>query len=161
MGLQQALKLLPKNVRERREKQARARQKERQRPIVLANQRFANVGAVRGRIKTILSSRSDGEVLNKEGSDYKLVHAVLAFHPRFKEKTANMTDIKIDTSEHGNSRCFWIVKGDVCEDFSANKCLNALELDPPYVQDTPAKEKEGAKEEKKGEKTEEKKEEKA
>merc|ERR1711981_651141 len=93
----------------------------------VANQRFANVGAVRGRIKTILSSRSDGEVLNKEGSDYKLVHAVLGFHPRFKEKTENMTDIKIDTSEHGNSRCFWIVKGDVCEDFSANKCLNALE----------------------------------
>merc|ERR1711985_222730 len=137
--LQQALKLLPKNVRERREKQARVRQKERQRPIALANQRFANVGAVRGRIKTILSSRSDGEVLNKEGSDYKLVHAVLSFHPRFKEKTENMTDIKIDTSEHGNSRCFWIVKGDKCEDFSANKCLNALELDPPYVQDTPVK----------------------
>lgn len=137
--LQMALKLLPKNVRERRDKQARARQKERQRPIMLANQRFANVGAVRGRIKTILSSRSDGEVLNKEGSDYKLVHAVLSFHPRFKEKTEKMTDIKIDTSEHGNSRCFWIVKGDVCEDFSANKCLNALELDPPYVQDSPAK----------------------
>jgi len=163
--LQQALKLLPKNVRERREKQARARQKERQRPIVLANQRFANVGAVRGRIKTILSSRSDGEVLNKEGSDYKLVHAVLSFHPRFKEKTENMTDIKIDTSEHGNSRCFWIVKGDKCEDFSANKCLNALELDPPYVQDTPAKTGEGdeKKEEKKddapkeGEKKEENK----
>lgn len=151
--LQQALKLLPKNVRERREKQARARQKERQRPIVLANQRFANVGAVRGRIKTILSSRSDGEVLNKEGSDYKLVHAVLSFHPRFKEKTENMTDIKIDTSEHGNSRCFWIVKGDVCEDFSANKCLNALELDPPYVQDTPTKAGEG--DEKKEEKKEE------
>merc|ERR1719335_829024 len=137
--LQMALKLLPKNVRERRDKQARARQKERQRPIMLANQRFANVGAVRGRIKTILSSRSDGEVLNKEGSDYKLVHAVRSFHPRFKEKTENMTDIKIDTCEHGNSRCFWIVKGDKCEDFSANKCLNALELDPPYVQDTPAK----------------------
>merc|ERR1719335_375535 len=146
--LQMALKLLPKNVRERRDKQARARQKERQRPIMLANQRFANVGAVRGRIKTILSSRSDGEVLNKEGSDYKLVHAVLSFHPRFKEKTEKMTDIKIDTSEHGNSRCFWIVKGDACEDFSANKCLNALELDPPYVQD--------AKDEKKEDKTEDK-----
>merc|ERR1711985_130029 len=82
-ALQSALKLLPKNVRERREKQARVRQKERQRPIVLANQRFVNVGAVRGRIKTILSSRSDGEVLNKEGSDYKLVHALLTYHPRF------------------------------------------------------------------------------
>merc|ERR1719262_889251 len=158
--LQQALKLLPKNVRERRDKQARARQKERQRPIMLANQRFANVGAVRGRIKTILSSRSDGEVLNKEGSDYKLVHAVLSFHPRFKEKTEKMTDIKIDTSEHGNSRCFWIVKGDVCEDFSANKCLNALELDPPYVQDTAAKASEGdeKKEATKEDKEEEKKE---
>merc|ERR1711985_172718 len=150
--LQQALKILPKNVRERREKQARAHQKERQRPIILANQRFANVGAVRGRIKTILSSRSDGEVLNKDGSDYKLVHALLTYHPRFTEKTENMTDIKIDTSEHGNSRCFWIVKGDVCEDFSANKCLNALELDPPYVQDTPAKGEE-KKEETKAEET--------
>merc|ERR1711896_80647 len=102
--LQQALKLLPKNVRERREKQARARQKERQRPIVLANQKFANVGAVRGRIKTILSSRSDGEVLNKEGSEYKLVHAIFMFHPRYAEKSKDMTGIKIDKSMQGDSR---------------------------------------------------------
>merc|ERR1711871_377657 len=93
------------------------------------------------------------------GSDYKLVHAVLSFHPRFKEKTEKMTDIKIDTSEHGNSRCFWIVKGDVCEDFSANKCLNALELDPPYVQDTPTKAGEGEEKKEEAAKEGEKKEE--
>jgi len=137
--LQQALKLMPKNVRERREKMARTRQKERQKPIVLANQRFPNAGAVRGRIKTILSSRSDGEVLNQEGSDYKLIHAVLQFHPRAADKCKGMTGIKIDQSAQGTNRCFWIVRGDTSEDFSANKCLNAMELDPPYAQDTPAK----------------------
>jgi len=161
--LQEALKLLPKNVRDRRDKQARARQKERQRPIVLANQRFANVGAVRGRIKTILSSRGDGEVLNQEGSDYKLVHAVLMFHPRYEEKVKGMTNIKIDKSEQGDSRCFWIVKEDSCEDFSANKCLNAVEQNPPYVQEEKKKEDKDEKkedEEKKNEKTEEKTEEK-
>merc|ERR1712224_374721 len=157
--LQQSLKILPKNIRERREKQARARQKERQRPILLANQRFANVGAVRGRIKTILSSRSDGEKLNKEGSDYKLVHAVLMFHPRYEEKTKGMTDIKIDKSEQGDSRCFWVVKGDSCEDFSANKCLNAIEQNPPYVQEEKKKE-DNVQEDKKKEDKDEKKEDK-
>merc|ERR1719158_1664864 len=107
--LQQALKLLPKNVRERREKLARQRQKERQRPIVLANQRFPNVGAVRGRVKAILSSRSDGELLNTEGSDYKLIHALLQYHPRCAEKTVGLTGIKIDASSQGSNRCFWVV----------------------------------------------------
>merc|ERR1719158_2435792 len=138
-ALQQALKLLPKNVRERREKLARQRQKERQKPIILADQRFPNVGAVRGRVKTILSSRSDGEELNSECSDYKLIKGLLQFHPRCKEKTEGMTGIKIDQSAQGNSRCFWIIKGEQIEDFSANKCLTALELDPPYTNDAPPK----------------------
>lgn len=137
--LQQALKVLPKNVRERREKMARARQKERQKPIILADQRFPNVGAVRGRVKTILSSRSDGEELNRECSDYKLIEGLLKFHPRHTEKTKGMTGIKIDQSAQGNSRCFWIIKGEQIEDFSANKCLTALELDPPYTNDAPPK----------------------
>jgi len=139
-ALQQALKLLPKNVRERREKMARQRQKERQRPIILANQKFPNVGAVRSKVKTILQSRSDGEQLNSEGGDYKLIHSILLYHPRATEKMAGMTGIKIDVSSLGSNRCFWIMRADGAhEDFSAIKCLTALEQNPPYETNTPPK----------------------
>merc|ERR1719271_1470401 len=118
---------------------ARTRQKERQRPIILSNQKFPNVGAVRGRVKTILQSRSDGEQLNPEGSDYKLIHALLLYHPRASEKMNGMTGIKIDVSSQGGNRCFWIMRSAGGEDFSANKCLQALEENPPYETNTPPK----------------------
>merc|ERR1719240_1990366 len=118
---------------------ARQRQKERQRPIILASQKFPNVGAVRGRVKEILQARSDGEQLNPEGSDYKLIHALLTYHPRAAEKMVGMTGIKIDESSQGGSRCFWIMRGDVHEDFSANKCISSLEVNPPYEKNTPPK----------------------
>merc|ERR1712072_1349936 len=58
--------------------------------------------------------------------------------PRCNEKTKGMTGIKVDKSSMGDNRCFWILRGDESEDFSANKCLNALEQDPPYAPDTAA-----------------------
>lgn len=44
--LQQALKLLPKHIRDKRERESRKRQKERNRPIALGTQKFLNVGAL-------------------------------------------------------------------------------------------------------------------
>merc|ERR1712130_450907 len=44
--LQQALKLLPKHIKEKREKESRKKQKERNRPIVVGTQRFINVDAL-------------------------------------------------------------------------------------------------------------------
>merc|ERR1719498_823910 len=65
-ALQAALKIMPKDVLDQREKEVRKRQKERNRPIVVGAERFVNVPALRERVEEILSSRSYGEKL-KEG----------------------------------------------------------------------------------------------
>jgi len=132
--LQQALKVLPKHIKDKREKEARKKQKERNRPIVVGQQRFVNVGALRSRVKEILNSRSDGEALKVDGSDYKLIKALLDFHPKGAEKSKGMIGIKVAKSVQGDSRCFYMLKdGGKEEDFSAVKCLSAIEANPPYV----------------------------
>eukprot|EP00747_Dinoflagellata_sp_TGD_P161600 gnl/TRDRNA2_/TRDRNA2_178216_c0_seq1.p1 gnl/TRDRNA2_/TRDRNA2_178216_c0~~gnl/TRDRNA2_/TRDRNA2_178216_c0_seq1.p1 ORF type:complete len:434 (+),score=146.63 gnl/TRDRNA2_/TRDRNA2_178216_c0_seq1:77-1378(+) len=134
--LQQSLKLLPKNIRDKREKEARKRQKDRNRPIVIGTQRFVNMGALRGRVKEILNSRSDGETLKPDGGDFKLMKGIIGYHPKGEEKSRGMTGIKVSKSQQGESRCFYMIKeGGVEEDFSAKKCLDAIELNPPYAVD--------------------------
>jgi hypothetical protein len=132
--LQQGLKLLPKHIREKREKESRKRQKDRNRPILVGSQKFINVGALRGRVKEIINSRSDGESLKPDGSDYKLVYALLDFHPKGAQKKEGMVGIKVDKSTQGENRCFHLVRADgTSDDFSAKKCLDALDLNPPYA----------------------------
>merc|ERR1712187_996737 len=141
--LQNALRLLPKHIRERREKESRKRQKGRNRPIVVGTQKFLNVGALRGRVKEILNSRSDGEHLKAEGSDFKLIQALLEHHPKGAQKSKGMVGVKVAQSTQGDNRCFFMVKQDgTVEDFSAKKCMDAIELNPPYVKaDTPKEKK--------------------
>lgn len=132
--LHQSLKLLPKHVRDKRERESRKRQKERSRPIAVGTQRFINVAALRGRVKEILNSRSDGEQLKPDGSDFKLIKALLEYHPKGAEKSQGLIGLKVGKSEQGDNRCFYMLKeGGVEEDFSAKKCLDAVELNPPYV----------------------------
>mmetsp|Transcript_135773 Transcript_135773/g.378356 ORF Transcript_135773/g.378356 Transcript_135773/m.378356 type:complete len:502 (-) Transcript_135773:124-1629(-) len=143
-ALQQALKMIPKHVRDKRERESRKRQKERNRPILVGTQRFVNVAALRGRVKEILNARSDGEQLKTDGSDFKLIKALLAWHPRGEEKSKGLIGMKVQKSEYGDSRCFFMIKeGGVEEDFSAKKCLDAIEQNPPYVQNEPKKEAKG------------------
>jgi len=133
--LQQSLKVLPKHIRDKREKEARKRQKERNRPIAVGGLRFVNVAALRSRVKEIVNSRSDGEQLKTDGTDYKLIKSLLSFHPKGAEKSKGMVGIKVAKSAQGDSRCFWMVKDDGKEeDFSAVKCLSAVEANPPYVE---------------------------
>eukprot|EP00927_Polykrikos_kofoidii_P061293 TRINITY_DN5614_c0_g1_i5.p1 TRINITY_DN5614_c0_g1~~TRINITY_DN5614_c0_g1_i5.p1 ORF type:complete len:587 (-),score=162.78 TRINITY_DN5614_c0_g1_i5:378-2072(-) len=140
--LQQAIKLLPKSVREKREKELRKRQKDRNKPIVVGSLKFVNIGALRGRVKEILNSRSDGEHLKPDGSDFKLIKALLAYHPKGEQKSKGMVGIKVAPSTLGENRCFFMVKEDKsCEDFSAKKCLDALEINPPYATSEPARDK--------------------
>merc|ERR1719215_1701470 len=137
-SLHQSLKLVPKHVRDKRERESRKRQKERNRPIILGTQRFLNVPALRGRVKEILNSRSDGEQLKPDGSDFKLIKSLLEFHPTGPEKSKGLVGIKVAKSIQGDSRCFFMIKeGGVEEDFSAKKCLDAVELNPPYVAAVP------------------------
>eukprot|EP00933_Yihiella_yeosuensis_P071332 TRINITY_DN79533_c0_g1_i1.p1 TRINITY_DN79533_c0_g1~~TRINITY_DN79533_c0_g1_i1.p1 ORF type:complete len:379 (-),score=118.99 TRINITY_DN79533_c0_g1_i1:192-1328(-) len=160
--LQKALKEMPKHIRDKRERESRKRQKERNRPIKLGTSHFNNVAMLRGRVKEILNSRSDGEQLKPDGSDFKLIKSLLEFHPK-KDKSEGLTGIKVGKSPQGDSRCFYMIKGDKEEDFSAKKCLDAVELNPPYVQkEEKAAEKPATTEEKAAEKpatTEEKAEE--
>jgi len=134
--LQQSLKMLPKHVRDKREREQRRRQKERNRPILIGEQKFLSVGFLRGKVKEIMNSRSDGEKLKPEGTDYKLLKALLAFHPKGEEKMKGMVGMKVDkaTKGDGQSRCFHIIREDnSVEDVSMVKCINAVEQNPPYV----------------------------
>merc|ERR1712194_444242 len=159
-ALQQTLKTLPKHVRDKRDKESKKRAKERNRPIVVGNQRFLNVGALRGKVKEILNSRSDGEQLKKDGTDFKLITSLLEFHPKGAEKRKGLVGIKVAKSEYGDSRCFYMVRDDgSSEDVSMKKCVDAVEANPPYVK-IEKKEEEPKKEVKKVEKKEEQKEEK-
>eukprot|EP00428_Durinskia_dybowskii_P032351 CAMPEP_0170240238 /NCGR_PEP_ID=MMETSP0116_2-20130129/19877_1 /TAXON_ID=400756 /ORGANISM="Durinskia baltica, Strain CSIRO CS-38" /LENGTH=422 /DNA_ID=CAMNT_0010491057 /DNA_START=44 /DNA_END=1308 /DNA_ORIENTATION=+ len=132
--LQQTLKTLPKHIRDKREKEARKKQKERNRPIVVGNQRFVNVGALRGKVKEILNSRSDGESLKPDGTDFKLIKALLEYHPKGAAKSQGMVGIKVAKHSQGESRCFYMVREDKSEeDVSMKKCIDAVELNPPYI----------------------------
>jgi len=133
-----AVKILPKNIKEKREKSARQRQKERNRPILVGNMKFINVGALRGRVREILNSRSEGEALKNDGNDFKLVVALLRYHPNHEQKAKSLKGIKVAKSEKGDNRCFWVVhEDDTQEDFSMKKCLDNLELNPPYEAEKP------------------------
>jgi len=146
--LQKALKLVPKHIRDKRDREMKKRQKERNRPILIGTQRFANVAALRGRVKEILNSRSDGEQLKTDGSDYKLIKALIEFHPN-PEKSKGMVGIKVGQAEVGDNRCFHMIKaGGDSEDVSSKKCLDVIEANPPYVKQDAQEKKE---DEKKGE----------
>jgi len=138
--LQACLKMMPKNIREKREKEARKRAKDRNRPIVVGSQRFMNFGALRGRVKEILNSRSDGEQLKPEGADFKLMKALLGFHPKGEEKGKGCVGMKVDKSPQNENRCFYMIKEDgSTEDFSAKKCLETIEANPPYAEEVQPK----------------------
>merc|ERR1712085_145894 len=138
-----------------RDKEAKKKTKERNRPIVVGNQRFLNVGALRGKVKEILNSRSDGEQLKKDGTDFKFITSLLEFHPKGAEKRKGLVGIKVAKSEYGDSRCFYMVRDDgSSEDVSMKKCVDAVEANPPYVK-IEKKEEEPKKEVKQVEKKEE------
>merc|ERR1740120_284649 len=86
--LQKVVKMLPKHTKDKRDHNAKKRQKERNKPIVVGNQHFVTIGALRGKVKEILSSRSDGEKLKPDGTDFKLIKALMEFHPKGAEKRA-------------------------------------------------------------------------
>merc|ERR1712224_33325 len=115
-------------------------QKDRNRPIVIGTQRFINMGALRGRGKEILNSRSDGETLKPDGGDFKLIKGIIGYLPKGEEKSKGMVGLKVMKSPQGENRCFYMIKeGGVEEDFSAKKCLDAIELNPPYAADAATK----------------------
>merc|ERR1719284_207710 len=56
-----------------------------------------------------------------------------------------MVGIKVQKSVQGDSRCFYMVKDDGGEeDVSMKKCIDAVELNPPYVKMEKRTKEEGA-----------------
>ena len=100
------------------------------RQITLGDFKFPNLTAAKKRVGEILKSRKAG-LLFKEGTpDYNLVAAVMKEHPNAAVKMEGMAGIKVDVSPMGDSRCFFIVKGenkDQFEDISIVKAFNNLE----------------------------------
>jgi hypothetical protein len=132
--LRECLKELPKHIVKRRETLAKTRTKAKQKPVQLANQKFANIATVKAKVKEIITARKDGQVLIEGSPDTALVFAVFAHHPRADEKLKSVKGIKVDTSEHDadekgkKSRCFHLMKEDgTTEDISVIKCLSELE----------------------------------
>jgi len=130
--LAKGLAKLPRHVVKKREQKAKDRRCARQKPILINEQKFQSVGALRGKLKEMLNNRKDEEVIPESSPDYALVKAVLAFHPRFEEKVKGMTGLKVGKGE-GQSKCFWIVSGEASDDFSVKKCLEGIEANPPYA----------------------------
>lgn len=100
------------------------------RQITLGEFKFPNLNSAKKRVGEILKSRRAG-VLFKEGTpDYNLVLAVMSEHPNASVKMQGMTGIKVDVSPVGESRCFYIAKGenkDQFEDISIVKAFGNLE----------------------------------
>jgi len=100
------------------------------RQITLGEFKFPNLTAAKKRVGEILKSRRAG-MLFKEGTpDYNLVVAVMSEHPNAAVKMEGMTGIKVDVSPIGDSRCFYVVKGenkDQFEDISIVKAFNNFE----------------------------------
>merc|ERR1712196_703791 len=89
---------------------------------------FPSMMELKRRVQQIMLLRQNGEALDKESSDFKLVMALLSHHPRGAAKKENLESIIVDESSHGQSRCFFVKKADgTKEDFSCIKIYAAIE----------------------------------
>jgi hypothetical protein len=100
------------------------------RHVQVGDFKFPNLKAAKKRVTEILKSRKVG-VLFKEGTpDYNLVQSVMKLHPNASVKLEGMVGMKVDVSPHGESKCFFVVKGenkDQFEDISIVKCFTEFE----------------------------------
>jgi hypothetical protein len=132
--LKKALTNMPRHVQKKRQDAAMNFKKANQKPIFIGEQKFGNANAVRAKVKEVLAARTDGQALRPDSPDYQFIHAVLQFHPRAKEgKLEGMTGLKVDRHTQSNTRCFFVVKGDSCDDISIMKCIQGIEANPPVA----------------------------
>ncbi len=98
--------------------------------VTIGEFKFPNLTAAKKRVGEILKSRRSGVIFKEGTPDYNLVIAVLKEHPNASGKMEGMTGIKVDTAPQGESRCFFIVKGeakDQFEDISIVKAFAEIE----------------------------------
>jgi len=98
--------------------------------VKLGEFKFPNLASAKKRVGEILKSRRAGVIFKDGTPDYNLVLAVMNEHPNAASKMEGMTGIKVDAAPVGESRCFYIVKGenkDQFEDISIVKAFNNFE----------------------------------
>jgi len=133
-ALVQAVKDMPSHVQKKRMLTAKDRQKAKQKPIYIGEQKFSTVNALRGKMKEILASRKDGAELKPDAPDFMLVKAVISHHPRAEQKLKGMTGLKVDRHTQSDTRCFFVLFADQpADDISMVKCLAAIDQNPPPV----------------------------
>ncbi|CEM14172.1 unnamed protein product [Vitrella brassicaformis CCMP3155] len=143
-ALKKGIKDIPPHLIKKREKAAMKRRQAQGQgkgggQISLAGQSFGSVNKLRNRLKGVIASHPDNKPMNKDSSDYKLVVALLDYHPRADEKKKEMTGIKVDVKDFDGqkSRCFHVIRTDgTSEDFSYTKCMS--EYERRLKEDTPA-----------------------
>lgn len=94
--------------------------------ISIGEFKFPNLTAAKKRVGEILKSRRAGVIFKEGTPDYNLVLAVLAEHPNATTKMAGMTGLKVDTAPQGESRCFFIVKGENKDEFEDISIVKAF-----------------------------------
>lgn len=99
--------------------------------VTIGDFKFPNLTSAKKRVGEILKSRREGVIFKEGTPDYNLMLAVFAEHPNAANKMEGLTGIKVDVAPHGgNTRCFYIVKGenkDQFEDISIVKAFANLE----------------------------------
>lgn len=98
--------------------------------VTIGEFKFPNLTAAKKRVGEILKSRRSGVIFKEGTPDYNLVIAVLKEHPNASAKMEGMTGLKVDTAPQGESRCFFVVKGeakDQFEDISIVKAFAEIE----------------------------------
>lgn len=93
--------------------------------IKLGFHRFLDIKDIRQKTRTIISKIEDDVKL--ESNDHSFLVDLVKYHPN-KEKSADLDHFIVSKNkDHGNSRCFFIVRTNgVKEDFSVNKCLDNI-----------------------------------
>lgn len=96
--------------------------------ITIGEFKFPHLLAAKKRVGEILKSRRAGVIFKEGTPDYNLVLAVLSEHPNAVSKMESMTGLKVDAAPQGDSRCFFIVKGEApAEDISIVKAFANFE----------------------------------
>jgi len=94
--------------------------------IQIGEFKFPNLTAAKKRVGEILKSRRAGVIFKEGTPDYNLVLAVFGEHPNAAAKMEGMTGIKVDIAPQGESRCFYIVKGDNKDQFEDISIVKAF-----------------------------------
>lgn len=121
---------LTQDVRERRKRQAKLSLfQKKQRQLKLAEGLvFDNLPALKKRVTSIMSMRKDGEQIDKESNDYKLIMTLLDFHPKGESKKKDLKGIEVNKSGFGDNRCFFVIREDgTKEDFSCIKIYASIQ----------------------------------